>query len=91
MSADTVRGEFETWAAEHYLLQEFGPERNPHQSDEYCDPEVQVAWESWQASRAALVVELPRPHYEFDGDPDPEMFAREVVAAIARAGITVKE
>ncbi|MOA28400.1 hypothetical protein D3C78_1493410 [compost metagenome] len=54
--SDKIRMEFEAWAGDHYWLREFGPER---EADDYCDAEVQTAWEAWQASRAELCVELP--------------------------------
>lgn len=44
---------------------------------------------AWQASREAVVVDLPKPHYEFEGDEAPEMFASEVVAAIEAQGLKV--
>ncbi|HDS1695760.1 MULTISPECIES: hypothetical protein [unclassified Pseudomonas] len=49
-----------------------------------------AAW-AWQASREAVVVELPKPHYEFEGDPAPEMFASQVVAAIEAQGLKVAQ
>lgn len=53
------RAQFEVYAADHYLLCERSDARNEHQNDEYIDSDMQVAWEAWQASRQALVMELP--------------------------------
>lgn len=51
-----MREEFEAWAADHYLLRECVTDL---EDGEYFDPEMQYAWESWQASRAAQVITLP--------------------------------
>lgn len=59
MEQEQMREEFEQWAANHYWLQEFGPERNLDNLNEYLDAEVQLAWEAWKASREHLVVNLP--------------------------------
>lgn len=45
---------------------------------------------TWEASRETVLVELPKPHYEFEGDSAPEMFASQVVAAIEAQGLKVK-
>jgi hypothetical protein len=57
--SEKMREDFEKFAADHYLLCERSFERDQHQPDEYLDTDCQLAWEAWQASRAALVVELP--------------------------------
>ncbi|WP_288076495.1 hypothetical protein [Pseudomonas sp.] len=48
---------------------------------------VETAWWAWQASRQAVVVELPRQHFEFEGDTAPEMFSAEVIKAIEAQGL----
>ena len=53
-----IREEFEAAGLTAHL------ERDPEYSDRYDYPWTQAAWIGWQASRAALKVELPRPlHY----------------------------
>jgi len=58
-------------------------------SEVYVKESTELAWQMWQASREAVVVELPKPHYEFEGDEAPEMFASQVVAAIEAQGLKV--
>lgn len=58
MSNDKMREEFEAWASTHFFLQE--EDTIVDDSDEYISGDMQQSWESWYASRAALVVELPR-------------------------------
>jgi hypothetical protein len=53
-----LREEFEAFSKRHYLLRELDKAWN-NDADEYCEPELQLAFEAWQASRAALKVELP--------------------------------
>lgn len=50
--SEKMREEFEVWASQFFKmdLEPWG---------EYVDSETHWAWISWQASRAALVVELP--------------------------------
>ncbi|MNN13417.1 hypothetical protein D3C81_1264490 [compost metagenome] len=59
------------------------------ENGDYRDPMVRLAYWAWGASRKAVVVELPKPHYEFEGDEAPEMFALQVVAAIEAQGLKV--
>lgn len=68
MSNDKMREEFEAWW------------RREHGSTLYCES----AWRGWQASRAALAVELP---FEF---VNGTMRADQVIAAIEAAGVRVK-
>lgn len=62
MSTEQMRQEFEAWASEHEFLGGCHFNRKP--SGNYHDVDFQHAWESWQASRAAVVVHLPVPGYE---------------------------
>jgi len=57
MGSDKMRDEFEAWASEHEFLGGCHFNRKP--SGNYHDVDFQHAWESWQASRAAVVVSLP--------------------------------
>lgn len=52
----------------------------------YENMAVQRDWELWQASRAAIEVELPRQH----GVHYPRMFSDEVRTAIESLGLKVK-
>ena len=61
---DKSREQFEEWAINHknhHNLPVFVFYKD-HNGD-YVDIEAKLAWQAWQASRAALVVELPVPRY----------------------------
>ena len=55
----------------------------------YIITDVQAGWAGWQASRAALCVELPRQTYDYDLDCDT-MIAHHVGKALDAAGIRYK-
>lgn len=67
MTIDKMREEFEAWTADHGFFGGCYLNRNPEGG--YHDVDMQYAWESWQASRAALVIELPTRRDE--GYPSP--------------------
>lgn len=56
MNIEKMREEFEAWANTHYLLSELSWS---FVDGEYEEPEMQYAWEAWQASRELLAIELP--------------------------------
>lgn len=67
-----MREEFEEWAADEAEVRGVGVLLGLMQDehhDRYSMIWTQTAWMAWQASRAALVVELPPPHPEPD-EPD---------------------
>jgi hypothetical protein len=79
-----MREEFEAWAANHYLLGECVTDL---EDGEYFDPEKQYAWEAWQASRAALVIELP----DIDSEGPSYVYHVDAVhAALTDAGVSYK-
>lgn len=79
---DKMRGEFEVWASQFFKL-------DVEPWGEYKDSETHWAWISWQASRAALVVELPAQWSNQCYD-DEIMFSGQVIDAIESAGISYK-
>jgi hypothetical protein len=84
MSMEKMREEFIDWLAdEHGLESEWQEDRNC-----FKDFPAHLAFQAWQASRAALVIELPEP-YEHGG---PELHSHhcDVVASIEAAGLKVK-
>lgn len=97
MSIEKMREEFEAWVKREKNQFFLGRRDNPqfwHGSDEeisdwksnpYDHPWTAGAWDGWQASRAALVIELPQE----DG-MDGHLWAPDVVAAIEAAGVKVK-
>lgn len=60
----------------------------PGCTDLYEDSHTQMAWMAWQASRAALRVELPEP-YAFHQEVQ-RVFRDRVKEALQQAGIEVK-
>lgn len=52
---DKMRKDFERW----FRIQGHIMERHPEYVECYFNPIVQSHWAAWQASRAALCVELP--------------------------------
>lgn len=57
MDTNKMRAQFEAWIRSY--IGSTWLWRNDHQMDEYIDENAQFMWEAWQASREALVVELP--------------------------------
>ncbi|EGO8361922.1 hypothetical protein EYW98_21665 [Escherichia coli] len=51
---------------------------------------VEIAWEAWQASRAAIEIELPESFTMHSGRT-PYLYVSEVQSAIRAAGVKVKE
>lgn len=54
---DKMREEFEEWIS-HYIGESW-LKPDTSRAGEYFDNNTQSMWESWQASRSALCVELP--------------------------------
>ena len=54
---DKLRKYFENWSVTHFLLCEANCDWSDDR-EEYEDADMQLAWESWQASRAAIKVEI---------------------------------
>lgn len=87
-----IREEFEDWIWSAYGEQIWWDMNRDdvlkRDGDEYYGNFLNERWEAWQASRAALKVELP------DGDPGevgPRKFViEEVKEALQQAGIEVK-
>ncbi|MBE4946319.1 MULTISPECIES: hypothetical protein [unclassified Enterobacter cloacae complex] len=88
---DESRKQFERWINS---LPMCSAERHRIDNDRYRFNTTEVAWKSWQASRAAIEIKLPpkaesspyehyMPHYTMDAD--------SVESAIRAAGIKVKE
>ncbi|MGU1528559.1 hypothetical protein ACSEOK_26580 [Pseudomonas aeruginosa] len=79
-----MREEFEAWLLrEHGLESEWQEERNC-----FKDYPAHLAFKAWQASRAALRVELPEP-YAFHQEVQT-VFLDRVTEALQQAGIEVK-
>ena len=58
---DNMRKEFEVWCCGRgFTLRPAETDCGVLIDGEYWHPIVQLAWESWKASRAALCVQMPR-------------------------------
>lgn len=86
---DKMREEFEVWALTNFINSETMKPlaRCASEADEYRYSLVNMAWIGWQASRAALVIELPTDIKTMAG---PVMYADDVRAAVEAAGLKVK-
>lgn len=85
-----MREEFEN--DPHFKGMDFS--RSVTHPEYYESPYANGAWEGWQYSRAALVIELPKPwaHYSIMGDAtDPDMVLDHstVIQALTAAGVTI--
>ena len=82
MDIEKSRAEFEAWAMTRQGLdvQRLG-------LGSYRSLATYNAWCAWQASRKALVVELPKA----EDSPDIAYFEADVLDALCAVGITVKE
>ncbi len=97
MNIEKVREEFEVWSVEHEFLGCCVADRIGN--GKYRDFDLQCAWETWQASRATIEVELPAGksiHERMTGIPSAEgvplLIDREATASsIAAIGLKVKQ
>lgn len=80
---DEVRKTFEDFAGHRYGEDELSFSSEDETYDSWL---VQDAWEVWQASRAALVVELPR----WDNFDTTSQVLSAVIDELKSEGITVK-
>lgn len=51
---------------------------------------TQAAWLGFNAALDCVVIELPEPHFEFEGDTCGELFDSEVRAAIESTNLGIK-
>lgn len=79
--------QFETWLSLKYGGSRLGMWMK--ENGEYGVPSVQLCWEAWQASRAAIELELPKT---FPGEYNTlVMYVDDVESSLESAGIKVKE
>jgi len=89
MDTNKMRAEFEAAYAAKSTARNgrFCPEVLTRGDDgDYVIPSVQSAWWAWQASREAVVVELPKDIVTMAG---PVLYADDVRAAIEAEGLKV--
>ena len=88
--SDKMRDGFESWClANGYTLRPAETNCGIIIEGDYGHKTVQIAWKAWQASRAALVVELPAQWSNQCYD-DEIMFSGQVIDAIDSAGVSYK-
>lgn len=83
--SNKMREEFEGWAGENgydYL-------HRGSVSGDYIGGATAVAWQAWQASRAALCVELPEA-WRSVGSTHELMHKQQTIEAIHSAGVKTK-
>lgn len=87
MKIENMRAEFEAWCLDFHVGSSL--ERYEEDPDVYRDWNVQCVWRAWQASRAALVVELPgiNPHGGVDFQ---RQYQERCKRALEAQGVTVK-
>ena len=88
----SMRDEFEAWVKNNWpaqSLERFNPLHGVTEG-EYTGLTVQHCWEAWQASRAAIEVELPDWFEPYSGSNEHAYWRIEVDAAIKEIGIKVK-
>ena len=83
--SEKMREEFESWAISCHMCTYLDGVEYRHQSTEW-------AWMAWQASRAALVVELPQKPYCAQGMayPDYSDALNDCREAIESVGVKCK-
>lgn len=83
-----MREDFEVWCCKRgYTLKPAETNCGIIIEGAYGHPRVQLAWESWQESRAALCVELP---YSL-GYPNNDMvYLSDVEERLEKAGVSYK-
>jgi len=95
MDTEKMLAEFEAWHRDNFKdrLQDGHPTRDMHNgkyAERYTVPIEQARWEAWQASRAAIVVDLPERAEQVYQPSGVNTWDR-CRAAIEAAGLTVKE
>lgn len=80
---DDMKAAFEKWFKSKHEGQMIT------KGSEYSEPITQLMWSAWQASRAAIVIELPEP-FDFDHSKALVYDMDETIEAISYYGIKVK-
>lgn len=98
MISDKMREEFEAWQADSYsgpFTDPFWLVRDSKDPERYALFEIQSSWRAWQASRAAVVVELPvrtnaRPAEEVSWHSIRNQTIDACARSVQAAGLKVK-
>ena len=87
---DKVREEFEAWATSAGYITKMITQIAGEVSEGiaiYANGQTRSAWQAWQASRKALVVELPD---FFVSGIDAAVYRDDVIEALDEAGVSYK-
>jgi hypothetical protein len=93
MDTNKMRAEFEAaWRARYSEHGDIALKRSGLDPEDYCNTRVKDAWWAWQASREAVVLELPKPVEidSRDGYREAVLWPDEVVEAIEAQGLKVE-
>ena len=83
---EKMREEFEAWCASHgYTLRPAETNCGIAVDGQYGNQRVQIAWEAWQASRAAQCVELP--NWRDDGRGEAMYYESDITNMLDAAGV----
>lgn len=87
MNIEKIREQFEAW---HSAKSGWEPRHYDFYWNEtyYEDEDFQLAWEAWQASREAVVIELPCDR-SFSASDDPWFVREQCKGAIEDQGLKV--
>lgn len=88
MDTNKMREQFEAWISSY--IGSTWLKRNEHQMDEYLDENAQFMWEAWQASREAVVMELPSLQCLRVNEYDYQEAREQCRRAIEAQGLRVK-
>lgn len=99
MDTNKMREQFEQWAKDRYSWHLHDDARDPEDrtlaswnGETYGNRIVEGMWQAWQASREAVVVELPREPYQSQGLYQPTYGAalKDCRDAIEAQGLKVE-
>ncbi|KPY92167.1 hypothetical protein ALO43_03342 [Pseudomonas tremae] len=95
MNTEKKREQFEAWALARFINSDtMKPlQRSADKPDEYHYPVLNTAWAAWQASREALVIELPKIQF-IQSSEEFQQSCLKIrycdIAAIEAAGLKVR-
>lgn len=95
MSNDKIREEFEAWAKPHLIYGDDSEDVEDFnlrmECAYYISTETQAAWEAWQASRAAVVVDFSPCDVQHASYNDVDCYAiQDVKTILSRHCLRVK-
>lgn len=77
-----MREEFEAWVLGRNVCVKYGAKLRQNADGSYSDYRINDRWLAWQASRAALIIELP-DSWDFDSAE----YMDDVIVALEKQGV----